>query len=586
MSAEEPKPEGFKWYGDINAARLSEILETHSIFFDEMDILIRVPPEKQVPDLKAIKASWAEHQEDGFWKYEFRDQETQSLLETAIAGASLAGKQVSEELLGGFPSSINEVINKVGQRFAKDFKPIMSDVLDWFTKNNITDEDLDSVLRQLLKDETASGTISAIFMSLLIMGQMGTAYMTSFVKKNQRKFNAKFLPDIPEFERFVPETFYNNAFTDEVKGLMAESGIDPAWFKHYEEGAKKFFGLGEIMALTWREEITPEESAQYLKKAGYQDTELKDVKGLFYNLPGLQDLVQMAVREAFRDDVASEFGYDEEYPEVIEQFFIAQGFDPDWLKRYWRAHWTIPSVQQGFEMLHRRVITQDELNTMLRVQDIPTFWREKLLQISFNPYTRIDVRRLYRTGVIDEDDVLSNYLDLGYDDEHALNLTRFTVLDAMQDERDNSKAEIIKAFHSDIITDREAEGYLQEMGYDKEAVQLIMAVETSKKVSKLADRKLKVIKRRYITGVLNGEQAREALSKAEVPIANIPLLLEEWDTDIEEDQKLPTKADLAKFLKRGIITPDQYKEQMILLGFSSKYVDWFSQVVMAGEEIT
>ena len=78
-------------------------------------------------------------------------------------------------------------------------------------------------------------------------------------------------------------------------------------------------------------------------------------------------------------------------------------------------------------MLHRRIIDPDELKLLLRVRDIPSFWRERLVQLSYDPYTRVDVRRMYTAGVLSENEVFDTYLDLGYDEEHANNLTLWTL---------------------------------------------------------------------------------------------------------------------------------------------------------------
>ncbi|GAH93918.1 unnamed protein product, partial [marine sediment metagenome] len=44
-------------------------------------------------------------------------------------------------------------------------------------------------------------------------------------------------------------------------------------------------------------------------------------------------------------------------------------------------HWSLPSPSQGFEMLHRGVIDEAELNMLLRALDIMPFWREKLTKV-------------------------------------------------------------------------------------------------------------------------------------------------------------------------------------------------------------
>jgi hypothetical protein len=512
---------------------------------------------------------------------------------TTLEDWYVANKAERAEFLKGGFSKFLEMIPDIAQKMVDSGLDFLNDksaeigkkIFDYLIDSGLIPEDMGRGMEQLIKEKPALALPSIFVFITVAFGGWAKATIGAILLKTEREANKKFLTNIPDFHEFLPLALYDENAETLVKKLMAETGIPEEYYFNYKEGSKRRFGMAEIFALKWRGEIDDNEAKEYFEKAGYTDSELIDTAGLAYNIPGIQDLVLMAVREAFRDDVAKEFGYDDEYPQEIEKFVTAQGYDADWLLRYWRAHWTIPSIQQGFEMLHRRVIDTSELDTMLRVQDIPTFWREKLLQISYHPYSRIDVRRLYRTGVLDEQQVYDNYLDLGYDKEHAFNLTKFTVLDARQDERDASKAEIIKAFHSDIITDREAEKFLNDMGYDKEAVELIMAVEVNKKEDRLIKRKINVVKKNYVNGVTDATKARDLLSKLEVPTENVKLLLEEWDIDIAEDQKIPTKADLSKLYKKNIITQDEYTEQMILLGFSTKYIDWFLQLIDKGMEV-
>ncbi|GAI69295.1 unnamed protein product, partial [marine sediment metagenome] len=84
------------------------------------------------------------------------------------------------------------------------------------------------------------------------------------------------------------------------------------------------------------------------------------------------------------------------------------------------------SILQGFEMLHRDVITPEQLNSLFMATDIMPWWREKLQAISYSPLTRVDVRRVFKMGIIDREQVYRTYLDLGYNEEKAEWLTSFT----------------------------------------------------------------------------------------------------------------------------------------------------------------
>jgi hypothetical protein len=68
----------------------------------------------------------------------------------------------------------------------------------------------------------------------------------------------------------------------------------------------------------------------------------------------------------------------------------------------WIAHWDLPSVGQGFEMLHRGEITEDQLTKLLKAKDIMPFWRDKLTAISWVLPGRIEARMLAQYGLVDK----------------------------------------------------------------------------------------------------------------------------------------------------------------------------------------
>ena len=151
----------------------------------------------------------------------------------------------------------------------------------------------------------------------------------------------------------------------------------------------------------------------------------------------------MAVREAWNDEVAERFDYDQGIELLPSEPFEAQGLSMDWVKRYWRAHWVLPSVTAGDQMLHRlrpgttdNPFTNDDLRTLLRTADISPFFIERMIEISFATYTRVDLRRMFKAGVLTEDEVYQGYLDIGYDEAKARNLSDFAILDARENERD------------------------------------------------------------------------------------------------------------------------------------------------------
>jgi len=132
-------------------------------------------------------------------------------------------------------------------------------------------------------------------------------------------------------------------------------------------------------------------------------------------------------------------------------------------------------------MLHRGIIDENELKLLLRALDVLPYWRERLIKLSYVPYTRVDIRRMYQLGILNYDEVVRAYKDLGYDDEKARNLADFTV--AYYTPEDQSELDQIKlltrgvyteAYKRGILSEIEFRNSLLELGYQDKDVELLV----------------------------------------------------------------------------------------------------------------
>jgi len=148
--------------------------------------------------------------------------------------------------------------------------------------------------------------------------------------------------------------------------------------------------------------------------------------GISKAIPSVSDMVRFAVREAYGGGSALS-GTGAELPGALVTDLKKHGLEANDAEHYWAAHWHLPSPTQGYQMLHRGLMSMGELLELLRVSDYPPYWRGKLADIAYHTPGRIDLRRMLEHGVIDEARVLKGYKDLGYNDENAAILTRFAV---------------------------------------------------------------------------------------------------------------------------------------------------------------
>lgn len=139
----------------------------------------------------------------------------------------------------------------------------------------------------------------------------------------------------------------------------------------------------------------------------------------FYNsraqaqIPPVTDIIRFQLREVFLEGRREELVGEEQRP-VFDALMREWGFDKFHADSYWGAHWQLPSVSQLNEMLFRGVFDVAEWERFIRFNDLEPSSIPRLRDIIFNPYTRVDARRMARMGILSDDELLQAYADLGF----------------------------------------------------------------------------------------------------------------------------------------------------------------------------
>lgn len=248
--------------------------------------------------------------------------------------------------------------------------------------------------------------------------------------------------------------------------LLAEQGFTAEYIPIMLEISRQAPQVAETLAMMNRGMIDRATAKRKLLDIGYNEQDSERYLQLAEIIPGIQDIISMAVKEAFTPDIAARFGQYQDFPEDFAVYAAKQGLTREWAQRYWAAHWSLPSPGQGFEMLQRRIINNDDLVLLLKALDIMPYWRDKLIQLNYSPYTRVDVRRMYNAHVLTEADVLSTYQDLGYNLEHATKLTEFTTADVQTANKELTKADVIQGYEKGLLNEAELRKALADLKYD------------------------------------------------------------------------------------------------------------------------
>lgn len=395
---------------------------------------------------------------------------------------------------------------------------------------------------------------------------------------------------------------------------------------------------GSVQQAFLRKEITEAEHDHLLAGYGYTKENIELFKALYFLIPNPADLIRMGVREVFTPEIAEKFGQFQDIPPAFLSWGKKIGLSEQWATNYWAAHWELPSAEMGFDMLHRGIVSKEELTLLLRALDVMPFWREKIIQLSYNPLTRVDVRRMYQSGVIGEDQVHRAYLDLGYNEEKAGWLTEFTKRYYTPEDQSSAdefislaRSTYSQAYKNKLISQDEYREFLLNLKYHPDDVNLLITLDDiqilgNDKLFDINDQRKsmrKLILAAYNDGLIENDLALSMLmdlgyeqSEANLELGvvdyNVSLqtktivvnamhdqfigymidevglhelmgmwnfsgleidhLIDMWNIEKSFRTKRPSLTDLRRFLTQGLLTMDQFLDELRGLGYHEKYI--------------
>lgn len=362
----------------------------------------------------------------------------------------------------------------------------------------------------------------------------------------------------------------------DLPGQYLDQGLTKEQFDVLMQITKVKVDAERLITLRARKEIETDEYLARMLRLGYDETDAEDLfKALeFYPTPG--DLVNWQAREVFEPEMIARYGLMSEYGEIDKEPFYKARMTDEQIANYWKAHWDHASWIQVQDMLFRGELTEAEVWDWFRLVEIPPFWRQRLINIAYHPYTRVDVRRMHKIGVLTEEELVRSYMDLGYNRERAEKMKDFTVLynqgTTTEKDRDLTKSDILRLFREGIIPEAEAEAMLLDMDYDPEEIAYLIDLNTQELALRTRDLTLSQVKQLYQRGLRPKKEVTEFLAAFGYDKDEIIALYElwEWEKPIEtkEKENSLSLSHLRGLYERTILTREQALSYLLTMGYS------------------
>ena len=385
---------------------------------------------------------------------------------------------------------------------------------------------------------------------------------------------------------------------EEFENTLLRHGYSPRAREAFEQLQAALLSINDLATLYRRKKITRTELNERLTKQGIDGGDLDLIEEAVWDVPGVQDVVRFLVREVFSSELRAQLELDTDFPEESIPEFEAAGVRGDTAKDYWAAHWQLPSTQLAFTMLHRGEITEDQLDLILRANDVLPLFREPIKAVAYSPLTRVDVRRMHAIGLItSKEELIKRYKDLGFSDQptednpisNAEMMANFTVEyndrgdDQSLEVRDLTRTQITSFLEKGLYTPDQAIAELEEIGYSPEDANTIARLTAVKVLDRKRDEEVKVIKARYDNSTITLADAKAELDALDLTPIERDLITTQLERERQSKVRQPTLAQLTKFANEGLITAEDYYSELRDLGYSDKWATLFVALI-GGEE--
>lgn len=450
-----------------------------------------------------------------------------------------------------------------------DIDPVDFPIWQWLSLQRLTTEQKQSLYKRGLLDES----------------DFGQALARGGWSEDKRAYIKDLSYLIPNAMLLVQGDLQQGVDPAKIIEDISRADIHPNYAQQYLDAILTKPASLDLVAYELRQDPQLSDLPRKLQKIGIHPDYLDVYKTLAYPIPPIADLVTMAVREAFTPAIAAKFGQYEDFPPEFERWAMAKGVSKEWSERYWASHWALPSATQGFAMLHRGIIDDTELRMLLRALDVMPFWRDKLIKVAYRPLTRVDVRRMYKEGILDEAGVYKAYLDHGYSEDNAKAMTDFTVSYVLTQLSRFTSTDITNAYTKRMITNSEAGSLLRELNIRSEDVSYILSTADYKREWALTDSKISAIRNMYKRKQYDDNQARSELLKLDLPTEQVDVLMEQWwYEEKDEPVKTWTTAQTLGFMKAGFITQTRGRQELKDIGYDTEHIEVYMRSAQSEPE--
>jgi len=384
---------------------------------------------------------------------------------------------------------------------------------------------------------------------------------------------------IPNPEQATQAYLANTIDEDRLACIVRANGQQWEPWKAIVESNRTRLGALDATIL-WRRKFIDEATLHnHYRQLGYlYPIEWAGMQKLSEQVPVVSDLTTMMLRDV-EDDINIDWSesdaiFKDKWKGQLKEWGDMQGLPELMMKYIWRAHWHIPSPTQLFEFWHRlrysgKFGTKDQFYTKIKnaliQQDILPQWIDAYLEVSFKPLGRIDARRAFEVGTLNEIQLKDAFISQGYSDENSATMTEYTVRQTIEK---FGRGPLVNRYVTGEVTAIELDQELREKGLSSEIVSAIFKTANRRLKQKKRAVCVKAIHKRYLLGEYDLDGVIGELQQQDLQAPQIDDMISSWNCELSAKGKNLPATTLCQWYELGILDNVEFWDRLRKIGYS------------------
>jgi hypothetical protein len=394
--------------------------------------------------------------------------------------------------------------------------------------------------------------------------------------------------------RFFTSLINPHLFIDAVLSPVIERGIrTPVTYMYNKMFRTSLPGIREAQGMLNRGKIDEAQYRDILAMYGHSDNHIEGFVELAKDLPGAGDLATMQTKGAFDTPklIAA--------PSDFASYMSKIGFTKEWADRFWTSHFSLVSMSDGQDLLHRGFWTKEQFLNLLGLHGVHPGMQEDVFKVAFKVMGRFDVNYCYDAGLLGPEDLIKARQNMGLTRADAEKTAQALIIYRTKPERTALRTEALNDYAAGLDTEEELRSNLAALGGRPELIDLYVQRAKYREDRDVKVELIKIVKDQAVKGIIDEAELRAELADIGVKPSRIEVhvleVLDKRSKAITEAAVVKkanlTEAKVEKAWELGLIGDSDFTARLMDRNFTKEDAQLLLEIMrtpapISPEEIT